>query len=81
MRALLLSAGFGSRLKPYTNKIPKCLMKIKGRELLDIWICSLVNFGIDKILINTHYKHELIQNFIENHKHREKIVISYEKNT
>ena len=79
MRALLLSAGFGSRLKPYTNKIPKCLMKIKGRELLDIWICSLVNFGIDKILINTHYKHELIQNFIENHKHREKIVISYEK--
>lgn len=79
MRALLLSAGFGSRLKPYTNKIPKCLMKIKGRELLDIWICSLVNFGIDKILINTHYKHKKIEEFILNHKYKNKIELVYEK--
>ena len=49
MRALLLSAGLGTRLMPYTKNTPKCLMKIKGRELLDIWeyraqISSIINF-------------------------------------
>ncbi|MDC0453484.1 nucleotidyltransferase family protein, partial [Alphaproteobacteria bacterium] len=79
MRAILLCAGIGSRLMPYTKNTPKCLMKIKGREILDIWICTLINFGIKSILINTHHHHIKIKKFIENRNYKADIVITYEK--
>ena len=42
MRAILLSAGMGKRLRPITKKIPKCLVKIKNRALIDIWLDELL---------------------------------------
>ena len=54
MKAILLCAGKGLRLRPYTYNIPKCLMPIKGKPLLEIWLEKLSNAGITNFLINTH---------------------------
>ena len=45
MRAILLSAGFGKRLQPITKNIPKCLVPINGKPLLQIWLEKLSKFG------------------------------------
>ena len=55
IRALLLAAGFGTRLRPITFTLPKCLVNIGGRPLLDIWLSKLEALSCDQALINTHY--------------------------
>ena len=55
MRAILLAAGFGTRLRPLTDTIPKCLVPIRGQALLDIWLQKLAAAGIGPFLVNTHY--------------------------
>lgn len=55
MKAFLLAAGQGTRLRPLTETIPKCLVPINGVPLLEIWIRQLESAGTDHILINTHY--------------------------
>jgi len=64
MKAFLLSAGLGTRLRPLTDKIPKCLVPIGGEPLLGIWIKKLESVGIDTILINTHYLADEVERFI-----------------
>jgi len=62
MKAFILAAGLGKRLKPLTYKTPKCLLKIKGVPLLDIWLEKLVQAGVKKIYINTnHLSHKIIK--------------------
>jgi mannose-1-phosphate guanylyltransferase len=78
MRAILLAAGLGTRLRPYTNETPKCLMKIKGRILLDIWLENLSNAGITEFLINTHHLKDKVLDFIGNCKYKDRIVVSDE---
>ena len=48
MRALLLAAGYGTRLKPLTNHLPKCLVPINGKPLIDYWLENLLNNGIEE---------------------------------
>ena len=60
MRALLLAAGLGTRLRPITDEVPKCLVTIRGRPLLDIWCESLISAGVEKILVNLHYKSDQV---------------------
>jgi mannose-1-phosphate guanylyltransferase len=79
MKALLLAAGLGTRLRPITDNIPKCLVKINGKPLLEIWLDSLYKSGIKSFIINTHYLAEQVENFILNSKYRKLITISYEK--
>ncbi len=55
IKALLLSAGFGTRLRPITNNIPKCLVEINKKPLLHLWLEKLENLNCDSVLINTHY--------------------------
>lgn len=56
MRALLLAAGLGTRLYPITQSLPKCLVPIRGRPLLDYWFDHLFGSGeIERALVNTHY--------------------------
>lgn len=78
MNALLLSAGFGRRLSDYVKNKPKCLVKINKKTLLDYWLEILNNKKIDKIIINTHYKHKKIYDFVNNHKLKKKIILSHE---
>lgn len=55
MNALLLAGGIGSRLRPITDSVPKCLVPINGRPLLDIWLEALMKAGFQEIVVNTHY--------------------------
>jgi mannose-1-phosphate guanylyltransferase len=55
MRALLLAGGIGSRLRPLTETVPKCLVPIHGRPLLDYWFDQLFEAGIERALVNTHW--------------------------
>ena len=64
MRAILLAAGYGSRLRPLTNTIPKCMVPINGRPLLDIWLSNLSQAGIGPFLVNTHYLSEQVVAYI-----------------
>jgi MurNAc alpha-1-phosphate uridylyltransferase len=55
MKALLLSAGLGTRLKPFTDKHPKALAPVHGRSLLEWNIRNLQRFGIFDIVVNVHH--------------------------
>ena len=80
MRALLLAAGLGTRLRPLTLKTPKCLMPIKGKPLLEIWLERLIEVQISPILVNTHYLADQVTNFISQMKYsKEVIVVNEEK--
>jgi len=64
LKAFLLVAGLGKRLRPLTNDIPKCLIPIGGKPLLQIWLDHLCKHGINEVLINTHWHHEKMEKFI-----------------
>ena len=55
MKAFLLSAGFGTRLKPFTDNHPKALAKINGKSLLELNIRNLQKFGIFDVVVNVHH--------------------------
>ncbi len=67
--ALILCAGYGKRLRPITNDIPKPLLKINNINLLDNTLKFVQSIGINKIKINTFYLGEKIQNFILSKKY------------
>jgi len=79
MKALLLAAGNGVRLKPVTDYVPKCLVPIHGKPLLEYWLDSLVNAGISDVLINMHYKADLMEAFIANSQYKKFVTLVYEK--
>lgn len=79
MKVILLAAGFGTRLKPLTDKIPKCLVQIKGKPILQIWLDKLSNTDIKHFLINTHYLSDQVNYFVNNSIHKEKCIIKYEE--
>lgn len=65
MKALILAAGFGTRLLPFTRKIPKPLFTLMSRPILEHAIKKLADAGCEQILINTHHLHEQIDAFVE----------------
>ena len=78
-RAMILAAGLGTRMKPLTLKIPKPLLKIGNKNLLERSINLLENHGVEQIIINVHHLADQIENFISNLKLKVKITISDEK--
>ena len=79
MKALLLAAGLGTRLRPITNTIPKCLVPISGKPLLEYWLDNLSKVDIDKFLINTSYLSEQVVSFINNSKYKNQVTLVNEK--
>lgn len=65
IRALLLSAGLGTRLRPITLKTPKCLVQIGGEPLLGRWLRQLEQLGCEAVLINTHYLAQQVEVFLQ----------------
>ena len=65
LKAFILAAGLGTRLKPLTNEVPKCLLPINGKPLLQIWLEHLSRQGIDEVLVNTHWHHQKVEAFLE----------------
>lgn len=60
MKAFLLAAGNGTRLRPLTNTIPKCMVPIQGSPLLGIWLQWCCRNGIDDVLINVHAHSDVV---------------------
>ena len=77
---MILAAGFGKRMMPITSKIPKPLIKIGQTTLLENCILRLKDFGIEEIVINTHYLSSEIENYINNKNFNLNINIFKEKN-
>lgn len=67
MKAFLLAAGHGTRLRPLTDNLPKCLLPIKGTPMLAIWFALCRRFGIDDILVNVHAHAEQVREFVRHH--------------
>ena len=65
-KAMILAAGFGKRMLPLTKKIPKPLIKVGPKNLLERSIELLIKIGINEIVINTHHLSKEIDNFLEN---------------
>ena len=65
MKAMILAAGLGTRLKPLTNHKPKALIEINGKPLLEWLIIRLKNNAINEIIINTHHFAEQIESFLK----------------
>jgi NDP-sugar pyrophosphorylase family protein len=64
VKALLLAGGLGTRLRPITDSLPKCLIPIAGRPLLDYWADRLAEAGIRDALINTHAHADQVRSHI-----------------
>ena len=71
MRAIILAAGRGSRMKKVTNNIPKCLLEVKGKKLLELQIQALKKSGIRKIGIITGYLSDQLSNYSEKTFHND----------
>ena len=69
MRAMILAAGFGTRLKPLTNSIPKALIKIREFTVLELQIKKLKSEGFNEIIINVHHFSEQIKEYLERKKY------------
>jgi len=64
MKAFLLAAGVGSRLRPLTDRLPKCLIPVDGEPLLGIWLRKLRACGVTSVLVNTHHLAAQVEDFL-----------------
>lgn len=78
MKALILAAGFGTRLRPYTESIPKPLFPVNGHPLLDTMIRNLVAAGCEAILVNTHHLADQIDAFLAAQSYGIPVITRYE---
>lgn len=65
MKAFLLAAGIGSRLRPITDTIPKCMLVIDDQPLLDIWLDAFDRAGVDEVLVNLHHLPDVVRNHLK----------------
>jgi mannose-1-phosphate guanylyltransferase len=79
MKALILAAGYGTRLGVITQETPKPLLQVGERPILDFAICKLLEIGISEIIINTHFKSKEIEAFISKQVYSKKVILSYEE--
>lgn len=59
----LMAGGFGKRLHPLTNDVPKPLLKVGGKPILETILCQFIDFGFHNFVISTHYKAEMIRDY------------------
>ena len=78
MRAFLLAAGLGTRLRPLTAQMPKCLVPIAGRPLLAYWLALFGRHGIHDVLINTHHLPEQVDAFARDNRTDVRLTTCYE---
>ena len=64
MKAMILAAGLGTRLRPLTNNRPKALVELNGRTLLEITLTRLRSFGVTEAIINVHHHAQMIADYL-----------------
>jgi len=67
MKAMVLAAGLGTRLRPLTDDRPKALVELNGRTLLEITLARLRGYGIRQVIINVHHFADLVGNYLRAH--------------
>jgi len=65
MRAMILAAGLGTRLRPLTDDRPKALVEINGRTLLEITLSRLRTFGVHDVIVNVHHFADLVADYLK----------------
>jgi mannose-1-phosphate guanylyltransferase len=65
MRAMILAAGLGTRLRPLTNDRPKALMEVAGHTLLEITLRRLASFGIREVIVNVHHFADKVVEYLQ----------------
>jgi mannose-1-phosphate guanylyltransferase len=68
MRAMVLAAGLGTRLRPLTDNRPKALVEVGGRTLLEIALARLSSFGIREVIVNVHHFADMIVDYLKTNK-------------
>jgi mannose-1-phosphate guanylyltransferase len=67
MKAMILAAGLGTRLKPLTDTRPKALVELSGRTLLEITLTRLRTFGVTELIINVHHFADQVTAYLKSH--------------
>ena len=67
MKAMILAAGLGTRLRPLTNDRPKALVEVAGRTLLEITLARLRTFGVSEVIVNVHHFADLVVAYLKVH--------------
>ena len=78
MRAILLAAGLGTRLGELGRDTPKCLIQVGSEPLLGRLLGQLFDAGIEKILVNTHHRAELIRDYVAQSAFASRVLVTYE---
>src|SRR6266446_8899085 len=65
MKAMILAAGLGTRLRPLTNDRPKALVEVAGRTLLEITLGRLRTFGVSEVIVNVHHHADQIAEYLK----------------
>jgi NDP-sugar pyrophosphorylase family protein len=68
MKAMILAAGLGTRLRPLTDNRPKALVELSGRTLLEITLTRLRTFGITEVIINVHHFADMVIDYLKSNK-------------
>jgi NDP-sugar pyrophosphorylase family protein len=80
MKAMVLAAGLGTRLRPLTDDRPKALVTVAGHTMLEIVLARLRDFGVNEVIINTHHFADMVHDYLEaNHNFGMRIEISHEE--
>ena len=79
MKAMILAAGLGTRLRPLTDDRPKALVTVAGRTLLEITLTRLRAFGVREVIVNAHHHAEMIVDYLKAHDYDMRIEVSLEE--
>jgi NDP-sugar pyrophosphorylase family protein len=69
MKAMILAAGLGTRLRPLTDNRPKALVEVAGRTLLEITLSRLRSFGVREVIINVHHFADMVVEYLRKKDH------------
>jgi mannose-1-phosphate guanylyltransferase len=78
VKGFLLAAGVGTRLRPLTDTIPKCLVPIQSTPLLAIWLEWCAMYGIDEILLNSHAHSDRVREFVDAYRGPVRVTLTHE---
>src|SRR5437660_1615562 len=68
MKAMILAAGLGTRLRPLTDNRPKALVELSGRTLLEITLSRLRSFGVTEVIVNVHHFADMVIDYLKSNK-------------
>lgn len=78
MNVFLLAGGLGTRLRPLTDHIPKCLVPVKGRPLIDYWFDLFERLDVDNVLINLHHLPDQVEAHFADHPWKDRVHLFHE---